>query len=47
MCRLVVERGGSDRVSEVIDVEQEVPIWLAVDGVSNCCHVVEDNLSIQ
>ena len=35
------------RVSVVIEVEQEVPIRLAVDGLSNCCHVVEDNHCIQ
>ena len=35
------------RVSVVIEVEQEVPIRLAVDGVSNCCHVVEDNHCMQ
>ena len=36
-------RGRSDGVNVVIEVEQEVPIWLAVGGVSNCCHVVEGN----
>ena len=34
-------------MSVVIEVEKEVPIWLILIGVYNCCHVVKDNLCIQ
>ena len=43
----MVECGESDRVSVVMEVDQEVSIWLTVGGVSNCCHVVEVNRCMQ
>ena len=43
----MVVRDQIARVIVVIEVEQEVPIRLEVDGVSNCCHVVEDNHCMQ
>ena len=47
VCGLVVVRGRSDRISVVIEMDQEVSIWLAVSGVCNYCRVVEDNRSMQ
>ena len=44
---LMVERYQYHRVSVVIDVEQEVPIWLIVGEVFNIHHVVEDNRCVQ
>ena len=40
-------RGRSDEVSAVIKVDRKVSIWLVVDGVSNCWHIVEDNRCMQ
>ena len=31
----------------VTEMEQERPIWLTMGGVTNCCHIVEDNRLIQ
>ena len=32
----------SERVCMVVEVEQVASIWLAMGGVANCYHVVED-----
>ena len=47
MYGLVVVGVRNENVGVVVDVEQEVSIWLEMGGISNGSHVAEDNRCIK